>query len=336
MPADMVSDSELAALNPPAEVTDGNRWHRAPPEDPLVRHLSDRFAHHDWEVTRLLGAAYAYRNRASGEQVVAKFYSAKTLLLAEHYAARECRAIDRARRALGDAVVEPFDNWRAVLLMPFVEGLSLESAIAVRRNQAGRLNDRLATIARLLAKLHATTAQNEYGPDVMPAIGYARSVIENLSQHGVLQGDPMTRAALVELVERWAERSSLREFWPAFVHGDATTANFVFREEHHVVLLDWERAQMADPAQDLGRLAAEVTHSIAQHGGNVAEALPVVEALTQAYCAAIPQAWNARALVRRARFFRAISSLRIARNAWSPQVQRMALVTQALALLSTD
>ena len=332
----MDDDSQLPALRPPAADVDGNRWYAVPLGDEFVRHLTDRFgAGPSWHVTRLFGAAYAYRPQ-TGQTLVAKFYSAKTRLMIEHYATSERKAIERARRTLGEAAVELLDQFRGVLIMPFVPGLSLQGAIAMRRNHAGTLSDQLVAIARLLATLHSKTRAAEPRPDFTPAVAYGRKVIQALSDFGVLEGDPLTRRALEDLIERWAQHPSMHDFVPALVHGDVTTGNFLFPGEAKVVALDWERSQLADPAQDLGRLAAEVTHSIVQHGGTVVEALRLIDDFTQAYCETLAPGSRPDALCRRVRFYRAISSLRIARNAWSPRSQRIALVAQALALLSTD
>jgi aminoglycoside phosphotransferase (APT) family kinase protein len=330
----MDDSSDLAPLKPPGSEVDANRWYPTARDEPATAYLAQAFPELSaWQVTRLFGAAYAYR-AANGRTLVLKFYSLKSKVFVEHYAARERKAIDRARRVIGDNAVEVLDQIRGVLVMPYVPGLSLQSAIAVRRNHAGGLSAGLIAIARLLAELHAGTVQLEPRPDFTPAAAYGRKVVQNLAEFGVLEGDPLTSRALESLIARWEARSYMHDFAPVFVHGDVTTGNFLFPAEASVVALDWERAQTADPAQDLGRLAAEVTHSIVQHGGSVAEAIALIDDFTAAYVAAIPAAWSSQALVRRAQFYRAISSLRIARNPWSPREQRSALVGQAFALLS--
>lgn len=126
----------------------------------------------------------------------------------------------------------------------------------------------------------------------------------------------------------------MQDFTPGFNHGDATTSNFIYPWDGGVVAIDWERFKVADPAADLGRLMAEVSHSIKQHGGSVAEAEPFVQRLVEAYCGAVPAGWNVGALIQRARFYRAQSTLRIARNGWVSRLDRTALVAQAAVLLS--
>jgi len=332
----MADSSELPPLKPPASEIDANRWYATARDEPVTAYLTQAFPElSEWQVTRLFGAAYAYR-AVNGKTLVLKFYSLKSKVFPEHYAGRERKAIERARSVIGDQAVEVLDQFRGALVMPYVPGLSLQSAIAVRRNHAGSLSDRLVAIVRLLAELHGRTVQLEPHPDFMPAAAYGRKVVQNLCEYGVLEGDPLTRGALESLIARWEERSYMHDFVPVFVHGDVTTGNFLFPAERRAVALDWERAQMADPAQDLGRLAAEVTHSIVQHGGSVAEAGVLIEDFTAAYVAALPPAWSAEALTRRAQFYRAMSSLRIARNPWSPPEQRYALISQALALLAVE
>lgn len=79
---------------------------------------------------------------------------------------------------------------------------------------------------------------------------------------------------------------------------------------------------------------AEISHSVKQHGGSFEESHPVLEHLVNSYCLEIPANWDANAILERARFYQAISTLRIARNGWVSRLDRMALVTKAMALLA--
>jgi hypothetical protein len=54
------------------------------------------------------------------------------------------------------------------------------------------------------------------------------------------------------------------------------------------------------------------------------------------YLERLPSSWDAAALRRRAVFFEADSTLRIARNGWLSRLTRTALVARALALLTLD
>lgn len=59
---------------------------------------------------------------------------------------------------------------------------------------------------------------------------------------------------------------------------------------------------------------AEVSHSVVRHVGNAEEAEAVVRHLDQAYALSRPRGWDRDAIGQRARFYRASSTLRIARN----------------------
>ena len=111
-------------------------------------------------------------------------------------------------------------------------------------------------------------------------------------------------------------------------HWDATTSNFIFPPEGGIVATDWERSEKADFAADLGRLMAEITHSVNQHGGVFAEHLAAV------YCSELLSHWEKDSLLFRAKFYQATSTLCIARNGWLSRQDRLALVLQAFALLS--
>jgi aminoglycoside phosphotransferase (APT) family kinase protein len=317
-------------------------WLGLPASDPVGEHLAatqwpggERSP--VWETARLSHAAYAYRERGSGWTVTAKFYAAKVGSRAAHYAQRE---LENIQQALGCGLesgdhraVQPFTTWRGILFQEHVEGLTLENTLAVRKSQPGMLVARLEGAAGLLATLHAHSIQAEEMPVFAPSVRYGSKVIENLAKHGVLQDDPIASDGLRRLVTTWAECPQMVEFAPTLLHGDATTSNFVFPWSGGTVAVDWEQLHVGDPASDLGRLMAEVSHSTSRHGGDVEEGEAFLLELVDAYCRALPPTWDAGAIVERARFFRATSTLRIARNGWLSRLERTGLVVQAMALL---
>jgi hypothetical protein len=331
-------------LRPPADVPHMRRgdWLALSAVDPIVEYLDA--AHWPgsdvppiWEMARLSRAAYVYREAASGWAVVAKFYTAKVGPEAVHYAGRELGSIQQARAsglAEGDhRALQPLATWRGILFQEYVEGLTLEDTIAVRRSQPGVLVPRLENTARLLATLHAHSVQRDNVLGFQPAVDYAFEVIDNLAKYGVLKDDPIARDGLHRLIEAWVERPQMAEFTSTLTHGDATTTNFIFPWSGGIVAVDWERLHVGDPASDLGRLMAEVIHSMARHGGNVGEAKVLLQRLADAYRHAIPPSWDADALFERACFYRATSTLRIARNGWLSRLERTTLVVQAMAIL---
>ncbi len=330
-------------ISPPADVPEIQRgnWLALSERDPVVEyivaHLWDRPEEPaSWRVARLSKAAHIYQEVSTGWAVVGKFYAVKTGDAAAEYAQRELERIQRTQATFSEETIRairPLSLWRGVLFLEYIDGLRLEDEIAIRRNRPGALTDRLERVAEFLATLHTNGTQSDAQPDFDTEVDYVHKVIGQLAKHGVLQEYPLARQGLERLADRWAASPTMRDFTPALNHGDATTTNFVFPQDGGVVVLDWERLQVADPASDLGRLMAEVTHSIHQHGGSVAEAEPFAQQLAELYGHYLPADWDADALLRRARFYRASSTLRIARNGWISRLDRTALVAQAMALL---
>jgi aminoglycoside phosphotransferase (APT) family kinase protein len=336
---------DLPPVEPPADVPEIQRgnWFALPHEDPVTRHLAETLwtsstPAESWELSRLSSAAYVYRETSTGWSVVAKFYAVKTGSSAHDYAVRERDRIREIQaKGLADEEarpVEPLGLWRGVLFLEYIPGLTLENIISVRHSQPGRLNQALRWASRFLAKLHVRTLREEEPPEFSSAVDYAHGVVRELAKYGVLHHYPIAQDGLRRLIDRWADRPQMVDFMPSLVHRDTTTTNFVFPDAGGVVVVDWERLYPGDPAFDLGRLMAEVTHSINQHGGSVAEAESYLQNLVDDYCRALPEAWDGDSLVNRARFYRASSTLRIARNGWVSRLDRTALVAQAMALLA--
>lgn len=334
----------VSPLEPPVDVPEIRQgsWLTLPCREPVTDYVTrDIWRRPErpraWEVTRLSSAAYAYRETSTGWTLVVKFYVVKTGSSAEKHAAREYDYL-RSVRALGLAdgrmrAVAPLSLWRGSVFLEYVPGLTLEHVISVRQGQPGRLIEAVEWAARFLARLHTLGLQRSEKPDFGRAVRYAHDVVDQLREHGVLSGYPITRDGLGRLIDRWAARPEMEQFVPCLTHGDTTTTNFIFPEAGGVVVLDWERFHSGDPAFDLGRLMAEITHSVNQHGGGVGEAEQLVDRLMNAYCRARRLSPGER-LLGRARFYRASSTLRIARNGWISRLDRTALVAQAMALLA--
>ncbi len=338
---------DIQPIEPPAEVPEIQRgnWLTLPDGDPVVEHVKGAFWNRpehstSWLTARLSQAAFIYREAASQWSLVAKFYVVKAGRSAHEYATREWECIHRAvamsTERTDGRVVKPLGLWRGVLFLEHVRGLRLEDVIAVRQSQPGRLTESLEQAARFLCSLHTGSIQSHAEPDFESSVKYAHGVVEQLAEHGVLQDYPIARDGVDRLIDHWAAKHAMNEYAPALTHGDTTTTNFLFPERGGIVVVDWERLRLGDPAFDLGRLMAEITHSINQHGGSVVEAEPFVRHMVDAYRESLPMSWDGEALVDRARFYRASSTLRIARNGWVSRLDRTALVAQAMALLAHD
>ncbi|MGD1991931.1 MAG: phosphotransferase [Anaerolineae bacterium] len=340
----MSKEPQIEPINPPPETDQLLRgeWVTPPDSDPMSQHLTAHYwdgpGEPDWRVARLSQAAYAYRETTTSWATVAKFYVVKTSSSAGKHAANELAQI-RTAQAAGLAegairTVRPLGLWRGVLLLEHVDGLTLEDVVAVRRSRPGTLSNRLTRAAQLLATLHGCSPRPDSAADFASQVSYAHGVVHDLVRWGVLKHDPVTADGLGRLIDHWADRPLMEVRTPTLNHGDATTTNFIFPWDGGAVMIDWERMETGDPASDLGRLMAELGHSIQQHGGTVTEAVPAVQHLIDAYREALPSDWDSDAAIERARFYRASSMLRIARNGWIPRLDRTALVARAMALLS--
>jgi aminoglycoside phosphotransferase (APT) family kinase protein len=337
--------NDLGLVEPPACSPEMLRgvWCPVPADDAVLGEIGAHYWDQPsppaaWDVARLSGAVYLYRERATHWTMVAKFYTVKTGDSAPKHARREQEYIQQVH-ALGLAqdemrALNAWGVWQGVLFLEYVDGLTLEDVIAVRRSRPGTLLAALALTAGFLARLHSAARQPDAPPDQIPRMTKAHKYLRTLVEHGILADNPVIARALTHQIDRWLSLPALGRFTPTRVHGDATTSNFVFPPLGGIVGIDWERMHLADPAFDLGRLVAEVIHSLQQHGGSVSEALPEVDYLVDAYCAALSPGWDVAALRRRARFYQAASTLRIARNGWISRLDRMELAAQALALLA--
>ncbi|HZD58606.1 MAG TPA: aminoglycoside phosphotransferase family protein [Anaerolineales bacterium] len=332
-------------LLPPADTPEIRRgsWCSLPQDDPVAaylakEHLEKMLEPPAWEVARLSSAAYVYRERNSGSAAVAKFYAVKTSRSADKYAHREFRVTQEAQSICHKGgefrAVRPLSVWRGVLFVEHIDGLTLEDVIAVRRSRPGTLLPSIERIARFLAHLHANGIRADEPVHFDWEINDTRDILDDLSNHGVIEDNPVIQSGLKTLIDRWADSTEMRSYTSVLNHGDATTSNFIFPWQGEMVTIDWERARPGDPAADLGRLMAELSHSLKQHGGSIAEAMPFIEHLQASYRQALPAGRDVAALLARSRFYMAASTLRIARNGWVSRLDRTALVAQALAWLS--
>jgi thiamine kinase-like enzyme len=333
-------------LQPPGDVPEVQRgnWFPLSESDPVVKHITNRLWDQtslpsSWRVARLSQAAYLYQEEATEWAVVAKFYSVKKGSSADNFAHRELEIIKRVRLNSLDRgdfkAISPLDVWGGILFLEYVDGLTLEDLIAVRRSRPGMLLPALQSAAKLLFLLHENNLHSDSAPEFESRLDYFRKILDNLERYGILQQDPVVSSGFERALKHWAGSESLRNFVPVRIHGDATSSNFIYPWDGGVVAIDWERSKMSDPASDLGRLMAEVSHSIHQHGGSIAEAQPFVQCLYDAYIEKIQSNSDLASFYERTSFYQALSTLRIARNGWVSRLDRMGLVAQALALLTT-
>jgi len=341
----MADNSQVNELISPPDVDERHwgDWFSVSQDSPLVEYLSNKLWPHkekplSWEGARLSGAACLYREVSTKWTVFAKHYKVKTGEKALKYSEREFKSTVEARSAglaIGNIqAVKPLGCFRGVLFLEYSDGLTLEDAIAVRRSRPGVLIKNLEYTAKLLATLHSNSIQHELSGNFTDSIHNIHGIIDNLYKYGVLKEEPLIYDGLITVVERWKEKEFMKNFTPTFIHGDATTSNFIFPWSGGIIAVDWERFYRGDPAGDTGRLVAEISHSITRHGGTQEEAIPCVRCFEDTYCRALPEGWNKDELRKRLPFYQALSTLRIARNGWLPRLERMTLVTRAALLLA--
>lgn len=341
----ILANAPLTLLAPPLTLGENKtrNWISLPDTDAVTDHITatlwnDEFAPDSWQLARLSQAVYCYREKRTNWKVIAKFHAQKTGKDAIRHAEREHRLTRQAWNSLGaqqeSRSVQPLGLWKGVLFLEFVDGLTLEDKIAVRRSQPGELLGTIQRAAEFLAKLHGKGSKPKSMPDFGQAADYAYKLVDNLAQHGVLKKHPRVQNGLGNLIEKWVMDPFMWDYEAAQNHGDATTSNFIFPLEGGVVAIDWERSESVDPAADLGRLMAEITHSLSQQGGDFVEASAFADHLSAAYCTHLHSHWDKESFIFRARFYQATSTLRIARNGWLSRQDRLALVLQAFALLS--
>jgi len=340
-----IDSSKLLAAPPTIPDENFQDWFSVPNPDPVTEHISAIFwnqeiTNKNWQAARLSRAVYIYREKETGWKIIAKFHAPKTGKDAIRHTEREYQRTQQAWECLNSdqelRSVQPLGLWDGVLFLEFINGLTLEDKIAIRRSQPGELFRALENAGKLLSKLHTYRILQRASPDFGPAADYTYKLIDNLAKHGVLQNLPNVQSGLVLLIEKWATGQLMWDFPLTLNHGDATTTNFIFPPDEGAVAIDWERSEFADPAADLGRLMAEVTHSVNKYGGNYSEGVSFAHELSVAYCKEASLNWNTDNLFHRAKFYQAASTLRIARNGWLPRKDRLALVLQAFALLSQE
>jgi len=339
-------DTPTALFLPPVipEEKRGANWLPLPASDPITDYITATFldkklAPGSWQVARLSRSAYLYRDVESGWQIVVKFHTAKTGKDALRHAEREYLLTRQVWESLDSnndfQPAQPMGLWNGALFLKFVEGYTLEDKIAIRSSQPGELHHALEAIAVFFAKLHGSSSKPKSTSDFGQAADYAYKLVDNLAKHGVLKNRPSIQNGLGNLIEKWVGNPIMWDYNATEIHGDATSSNFIFTPKGGVVAIDWERSEKADPAADLGRLMAEITHSISQHGGDFAEGRIFANYLLSTYCDVLDSHWEKDSLMFRSKFYQATSTLRIARNGWVSRQDRLALVLQAFALLSS-
>jgi aminoglycoside phosphotransferase (APT) family kinase protein len=253
---------------------------------------------------------------------------------------REFQLLGQAR-ALGlDAppyqVVRPFaidEAINCVLVEAYAPGPDLGDTIAAAalHGQSGVLDERLDAVAGFLAALHHRSALGTPVSQAEP-LAYFDKLLGQLASWQVIDMD--RRRRLERVREDWAVTGVLAGGRQSLVHGDATPAHFLFGGAG-VTAIDLERMHYADPAVDLGCVAAEIKHLMFWHLGDTWAGEPFIQLFYARYAAARHLApAEFAALTERCRFYMGCYELRIARNSWLDIAYRRRLVEEAAACLA--
>ena len=290
-----------------------------------------------WEVAQLARAVFLYRNKVAGSSEVVKFYSLKTKTDPETNAAHEFDCINRVRYIHGsDPSLRPVravTRQQSLLVLEHVEGRTLEEVIALPYSRGGVLEACLQHVADFLAALHSWERPSRPKCPFEESHAYARNLVIKLQRSSTIStSGPIRPEELLSAFEHWSDDPSMRAFRPALIHGDPTTTNFLHPRSGGMVALDWEYLTTGDPAADVGRLMAEVSHSLKLHHPDL-DPSPLLESLLAAYHRTSDSETDRLGFHQRACFHQAIGSLRIARNEWLSPEARSAAVRAALAVL---
>src|SRR5512135_90652 len=111
----------------------------------------------------------------------------------------------------------------------------------------------------------------------------ALNLVTKLQRSDVIStSGPIRPGEIVSAFEHWSDDPSMRAFRPALIHGDPTTTNFLYPMSGGMVAIDWEYLTTGDPAADVGRLMAEVAHSLWTRHPEL-DPSPLLESLLAAY-----------------------------------------------------
>lgn len=339
------TQDKLAPLSPPTALVEAtsNEWLTLQGSNPLIAYLNNNLLGENaspgaWQGARFSRSVYLYKETSSGFKVIVKFYQSKTGEKAIRNAESEKRKIEKVRSAGLDTgkslAVNALGTWRGVLFLEYVEGLTLGDIIAVHRSQPGSLLPSIEGVTKLLAKVHAIQVETIDSPYAKDLFEETLKYTAELGKYGVIKDEPAIEDAIRKQISRWRSKPVMRQFTQSYCHGDATTTNFIITKRGEVVAIDWERLKVSDPAADIGRLLAEINHSLKNHGESQSEIESLEDTILASYTNALNSNTVQSDLQERVRFYQASSTLRIARNGWISRLERLALVARALAMLS--
>jgi tRNA A-37 threonylcarbamoyl transferase component Bud32 len=189
------------------------------------------------------------------------------------------------------------ENFNCVLVTEYISGKPLSWYI----KHEDKLNERLASVAHMLRKLHDNTKssynkENEF------------KNFHKILDHLKLDHD--TRKSFNKLLGKWWYSSLLNRDYGCMVHRDATPANYIFHKDKPFAI-DFESSWFqAHPVRDLGILTAELKNEFERHKGGGWKAEPYIRNFLREY---IKDERDFANITRTLPFFMSIGLLRSAR-----------------------
>ncbi|MBB6374474.1 aminoglycoside phosphotransferase (APT) family kinase protein [Pseudonocardia eucalypti] len=137
---------------------------------------------------------------------------------------------------------------RSYVLMDHVDGETIPRRLLRDPEYASARASLAAELGRVLARIHAIPLEK------LPDLGDAVDPLDELVAMHEEFGEP--RPAL-EVAFRWLAENRPPAAGPALVHGDFRNGNLMVGPEGLRAVLDWERAKVGDPVEDLGWLCVK-------------------------------------------------------------------------------
>lgn len=287
------------------------------------------------------GMVYKYTEEKSGTAIIGKFFR-----LDDEREERVSRIkgeydnLHVIRRYGFDTypnyVVRPFGKDERIglaLLEEFIYGNDLDHYMkkAIYRGDRESLKKKLSKLASFLYALHTRTRSSKIvGLDSVCL--YFQKIINKLIRQNIVSG--LDKREYLRLMDKWFNIPSFQNAQGVFVHGDATSTNFIFTKKGDVVAIDLERMKTSDPVFDIGMICGEIKHAFLWRTGNIYEPEPFIRHFLESYAGNFHNPGKAfRETTLRNPFYMAMTELRIARNSYLDWSYRKRLAYEAFECL---
>jgi aminoglycoside phosphotransferase (APT) family kinase protein len=233
-------------------------------------------------------------------------------------------------------VVRPISREERIglaLIEEFIHGKDLDYYLkkAIYEGKYLSLKDRLSRLAVFLYALHKKTETGS-SVDLDSVSAYFVKIIRKLYKQLVISD--YEGKTYLKLMDKWLNRSSLREAKNVIVHGDATPTNFIFTEKGDVVAIDLERLKNCDLTLDIGMICGELKHAFMWRTGDPYAGEAFIRHFLKSYAGNFRDDKKAfTEITWRNPFYMAMTELRIARNDYLDWNYRKRLAFEAMECL---